>query len=153
MLTNFQPKTIENIFRLYSVNVKSGNLLIEKLTFILLLFCFYYYSLVWRLRFTSAQLFLVIRSEYTLCTCSCTVGKKQVPFSMATRNVELIHEWSPKHSRMETARKKQDKETDEEGKKRGVSMERRKAGTKENISPDSPNYPNQNIIIIINIIC
>ena len=35
--------------------------------------------------------------------------------------------------------------------KRGVSMERSKAGTKEK-SPDGLNYPNQNAIII-NIIC
>ena len=28
------------------------------------------------IRFTSAQLFLLFRSEYTLCTCSCTDGKK-----------------------------------------------------------------------------
>ena len=45
------------------------------------------------------------------------------------------------------------KETDEEGKKRGTSMERSKAGTKEKISPQGLNYPNQNTIIIINIIC
>ena len=35
------------------------------------------------------------------------------------------------NSHMEIARMKLDKETDEEGKKRGVSMERSKAGTKE----------------------
>ena len=63
-------------------------------------------SLVKRHRFTSAQLFLVFRSENTLCTCSCTVGKKQVPFSMAIRNWELVHECFPKHSRMGTVRTK-----------------------------------------------
>ena len=42
-----------------------------------------------------------------------------------------MHECFPKHSRMGTARMKQDKETDEDDKKRGVSMERSKAGTKE----------------------
>ena len=41
---------------------------------------------------------------------------------------------------------------DKEGKKRGVSMERSKAGTKEKRRPDGLNYPNQNVIII-NIIC
>ena len=36
---------------------------------------------------------------------------------------------------METARTKYDKETDEEGKKRGVSIERSKAGTKDRSPP------------------
>ena len=36
----------------------------------------------------------------------------------------------------------------EEGKKRGVGMERSKAGTKEKRSPDGLKYPNQNTIII-----
>ena len=59
-----------------------------------------------------------------------------------------LHECFPKHSRMGTARTKQDKETDEEGKKRGVSMEKSKAGTnKEN--PDGLSHPNQNTIINI----
>ena len=44
-------------------------------------------------------------------------------------NVELMRECLPKHSRMGTSRMKQVKET-EEGKKRGVSVERSKAGTK-----------------------
>ena len=44
--------------------------------------------------------------------------KKQVPFSMAIENEELMHECFPKHRRMGTARMKLDKETDEEGKKR-----------------------------------
>ena len=50
---------------------------------------------------------------------------------MAIGHGELMHECFPKHSRMGTARTKQDKHTDEEGKKRGVSMERSKAGTKK----------------------
>ena len=91
-------------------------------------------SLVKRFRFTSALLFLVFCSEYTLCTCSSTVGKTQVPFNMAKGYVEFMHECFPKHSRMGTERTKKDKETDEEGKNRGVSMERSKAGTKENKS-------------------
>ena len=62
-------------------------------------------SLVQRNRFTSAQLFLVFRSEYTMCTCSCTVGKNQVSFSMTLGNEE------PKHLRMRTARMKQDRES------------------------------------------
>ena len=47
---------------------------------------------------------------------------------------------------------KQHKETDEESKKRGVSMDRSKAGTKEKRSPDGLNYPNQNTMKI-SIIC
>ena len=43
---------------------------------------------------------------------------------MAIGNWEFMHECFPKHSRMGTARMKKDKETDEEGKKRGVNMER-----------------------------
>ena len=39
------------------------------------------------------------------------------------------------------------KETDEDGKKRGVSMERSKAGTNKR-SPDGLSHPNQNTIII-----
>ena len=68
---------------------------------------------------------------------------------MAIGNVELMHECFPKHSLMGKAKK--NKETDEEGKKKGVNVERRKAGKKEK-SPDGLNYPNQNTIII-NIIC
>ena len=42
---------------------------------------------------------------------------------------------------------KSDKETDEDGKKRGVSMEEHKAGTEER-SPDGLSLPNQNTILI-----
>ena len=55
-----------------------------------------------------------------------------------------MHECFPKHSRMGIARIKQD----EEGKRRGVSMEISKAGTKKR-SPDGVSLPNQNTIIII----
>ena len=55
---------------------------------------------------------------------------------MAIGNGELMHQYFPKHWRMGTARMKEDNETDEDGKKRGVSMEKVKGGTKE-ISPDS----------------
>ena len=51
--------------------------------------------------------------------------KRKVPFSMATGHSELMYECFPKHSSMETAITKLDKE----GKKRGVSMERSKVGT------------------------
>ena len=43
---------------------------------------------------------------------------------MVIGNVELMHECFLKHSRMGTARMKEDEETDEEGEKRGLSMER-----------------------------
>ena len=59
--------------------------------------------------------------------------KNKVPFSMAIGNWELIHECFPKHSRMGTARMKYDKETDKDDKKRGVSVERSKAGKKKKI--------------------
>ena len=65
-----------------------------------------------------------------MCTCSCTVGKKQVSFSMTIANEELMHECFPKHLRMGTARMEKDRER-EEDKKRCVSMERSKAGTKK----------------------
>ena len=39
---------------------------------------------------------------------------------MGVENGELMHECFPKHSRMGTARMKQDKETDNEGKKRDM---------------------------------
>ena len=52
---------------------------------------------------------------------------------------------------MRTERMKSDKDTDEEGKKKGVSIERSKAGTKER-SPDGVALPNQNTILI-NIAC
>ena len=45
-------------------------------------------------------------SENKLCTCSCTDRKKQVPFSMAIGNEELVHKCFPKHSLMGTARMK-----------------------------------------------
>ena len=66
---------------------------------------------------------------------------------MAVGNWELMHKCFPKHSCMGTARMKQDKETDEDGKKRGVSMERSKAG-KIKISPDGLSLPIKNTIII-----
>ena len=50
---------------------------------------------------------------------------------MAIGNRELMHECFPKHLCMGTARMKSDKKTDEEDKKRGVSMERSKADTKK----------------------
>ena len=35
------------------------------------------------------------RLERLLCTCSCAVGKNEVSFSMAIRNVELMQESLP----------------------------------------------------------
>ena len=51
---------------------------------------------------------------------------------MTIGNEELMHECFLKHSRMGTARMTKDKVT-KEGKKRGVSMKRSKAGTKEKV--------------------
>ena len=53
---------------------------------------------------------------------------------MAIGNWELIHECFPKHLHTGTARMKCDKEK-EEGKTRGVSMKRSKAGMKEKEVP------------------
>ena len=44
--------------------------------------------------------------------------REQVPFSMATGNVELIHECFSKHLRMGTVRMKFNIETEEEGEQR-----------------------------------
>ena len=53
-----------------------------------------------------------------------SLRKINVPFSIAIGNWELMHKSFPKHSRMETY---------EEGKKRGMSMERTKVGTKKKV--------------------
>ena len=66
--------------------------------------------------------------------------KKEVPFSMAIGNGVLMQECFPKHLRMGTATIKKDKETDEHGKKRGVSVERIKAGMKEKEVPKAYRY-------------
>ena len=66
-----------------------------------------------------------------MCTCSCTVGKNEVSFSMTIGNEELMQECFPKHLRMGTARMKLDRQR--EDKKRCVSMERSKAGTKNEV--------------------
>ena len=65
---------------------------------------------------------------------------------MAVGNGELMHKYFRKHSRMGTARLKYDNGKDEDGQKRGVSMEKSKAGTKER-SHDSLSLPIQNRII------
>ena len=59
--------------------------------------------------------------------------------SFASVNINT-HAW-------EQQEQKKYKETDKEGKKRGVNMERSKAGMKKR-SPDSLSHPNQNAIII-----
>ena len=71
--------------------------------------------------------------KHLFCTCSCTVMKKKVPFGTAIGNVELVSKWSTKHSHKGTARMKLDKET-EDIKKRSVSMEINKVGTRKNKS-------------------
>ena len=65
---------------------------------------------------------------------SCTKERKEeVPFSMAIGNRELMHEYFPKHSPMRTARMREDNDTDEDGKKRGVSMENVKQTRKKEV--------------------
>ena len=64
-------------------------------------------------------------------------------FRMAIGNGELMHECFRKHSRMGTARMKEDKETDKDGQKIGASMERSKTGMTER-SSDGLSLPNQN---------
>ena len=66
---------------------------------------------------------------------------------MAIRNGELVHECSPKHSCIGTARMKYDKETVKEFKKIGNSTERSKVYTKER-RPNSLSQPNQTAILI-----
>ena len=53
----------------------------------------------------------------------------------------------PNTSAWEQQERNKTKETDEDGKKRGSSMERSKAGTNKR-SPDGLSHPNQNTIII-----
>ena len=73
--------------------------------------------------------------------------KKQVPFSMAKEMWNSCTRVFPNTRALEQ-QEWNNKETDEESKKRGVSMERSKAGTKEKRSPDGLNYHNQDTIII-----
>ena len=56
--------------------------------------------------------------------------KKQVPLSIGIGNEELIHECFPEHSRIGTA-SKYDTDTEEQGKKRRVNLERSRATTKK----------------------
>ena len=66
-----------------------------------------------------------------MCTCSCTVRKKEASFSMAIGNEELMLECFPKHLRMGTAKMKEDREREDD--KRCMSMERSKADTKNEV--------------------
>ena len=72
---------------------------------------------------------------------SCTKERKEeVPFSMAIGNRELMYECFPKHWPMGTARMKEN-DTDEDGKKRGVSMEKVKRARKmKSQRPKALNY-------------
>ena len=49
--------------------------------------------------------------------------------------MELIHESSPEHLRIGTARLKSERETEEDGKRKRAKMERSKVGAKK-INPD-----------------
>ena len=62
--------------------------------------------------------------------------KEQVPFSMAIEKEELMHECSPEHLRMGTAdRNEIIKDKGEEGKKKGMNVERSTVGTKKSRQP------------------
>ena len=65
---------------------------------------------------------------------------------MAVGNVELMHECFPKHLRKRTARMIQSYKTKKQ-KKKDVSRERSKAGTKK-LSPGGLSLPNQNTMMI-----
>ena len=62
------------------------------------------------------------------------MGNEEIlPFSMAIGNEELVHACFPRHSWMGTARMNlSNKETEEESKKRGVSIKRSKVAQKKN---------------------
>ena len=82
------------------------------------------WSLVLWLRFSSAEVFILFRFEHTLCTRKFSVGKKST--------IQYGNRKCGTHARVFSQtlahgnNKNEDKET-EEGKKRGVSMERNKA--------------------------
>ena len=57
---------------------------------------------------------------------------------MVIGNGELMHECFHKHSLMGTARMKEDNETDEDGKKRGVSTEKVKLARKKELKSRQP---------------
>ena len=69
------------------------------------------------------------------------VSWKKLAFSTAIGYGELMHGCFPTHSQMGTARIKSDEETEEDGKKRDVSVWRSKAATKKK-SPDGLSHPN-----------
>ena len=68
-------------------------------------------------------------------TSSTKERKNLVLFIISKGNGELEHKCFTKHSLMGTARMEQDRVTDEEGKKRGLSMERSIADKSER-TPD-----------------
>ena len=66
---------------------------------------------MWFLTVTSGTKPVIVSAGHVR---SCTKERnEEVPFSMAIRNGELMHECFPKHSRMGTARMKEDNETEE----------------------------------------
>ena len=57
-------------------------------------------------RFTSESVFVLFATEFKMYTCSYTIRKKQVPFSISKGNGELRQECFPNHLHMGTARMK-----------------------------------------------
>ena len=90
----------------------------------------------------SNQIFRIdfVSINYHLCGISCEIIVWKIFWSIWP--YELTD-----YSTMGTARTKKDKVTDEEGNRRGVSMERSKAGTKERC-PDCLSLPYQNTTLI-----
>ena len=73
---------------------------------------------------------------YNSVRWACLVSlapKREVPISRAIGNGEIMQECFPKHSRMGTARMKEDNETDEDGQKRDVSIEKVKRARKKEV--------------------
>ena len=106
---NSPPNSIKNCTSklTFKKQIKSRLLASQSLQF--LNYIVIYFSLVWfslAFRFTTASVFLPYRAEFSLCTCSRTVGKKEVSFRMTIGNEELMHECFPKHLCMEAARMK-----------------------------------------------
>ena len=66
--------------------------------------------------------------------------REQVPFRMAIENGELMHECSPEHLRIGTARLKLDNGIEEEGKTR-MNVERSAADTKKKSCPVTLSCP------------
>ena len=64
-----------------------------------------------------------------------SASAQQITFSMAIENMGVVHDCFHKHSCTGTARMKEDKEANEEGKETGLSKTRGKAARKKKEVP------------------